>query len=121
MKILVVEDNTDIQAMLNRKLSRQGWEVYFADNGEEGVVKAWELMPDLILMDIHMPVMDGYEATRTLREKGYSGKISALTASVMQEDTRQAIENGCDSFIAKPIGRDFIEQLKAILEIEDPA
>jgi len=115
MKILVVEDNDIIQKMLNRKLTKQDWEVFLCSNGKEGVEKAWEVEPDLILMDMHMPVMDGHEATRTLRAQGYKGKIAALTASVMHKDTNEAMQDGCDYFLQKPLSKDFIEDLKKIL------
>ncbi len=117
MIILVIEDNKDIQKMLNRKLSKQGWELHQAENGKEGMEKAWELTPDLILMDMHMPVMDGHEATRTLRANGYKGKIVALTASVMNLEAKAALTDGCDSLIAKPIDKTFISKIKEILGV----
>lgn len=116
MKILVVEDNDQIQRLLNRKLSKQGWEVHLAANGQEGVELALSLQPDLILMDMHMPVMDGHEATRALRNQEYQGKIAALTASVMHKDTQEAKNDGCDYFIPKPLEKDFIQQVRNILE-----
>ena len=116
MKILVVEDNDQIQRLLNRKLSKQGWEVHQAFNGREGVDLAQSLKPDLILMDMQMPIMDGYEATRTLRSQGYQGKIAALTASVMAKDTEEAKQDGCDYFIPKPLEKDFIQQIQSILD-----
>jgi len=115
MKILVVEDNEPIQRLLNRKLSKQGWEIHMASNGQEGVDLALSLKPDLILMDMHMPVMDGHEATRTLRAQGYQGKIAALTASVMHKDTEEARQDGCDYFIPKPLEKDFIQQIQDML------
>lgn len=118
MRVLLVEDNMDIQKMLNRKLGKQGWEVHFAVNGKEGVEKAWELKPDLILMDMHMPVMDGHEATRLLRKDGYEGKIAALTASVMNLEAETALKDGCDALIPKPIDKSFIAQIKEIVGIE---
>lgn len=118
MKILVVEDNADIQKMLNRKLSKQGWEVHQAENGKIGMKKAWEIGPDLILMDMHMPVMDGHEATRTLRANGYKGKIAALTASVMNLEAETAIKDGCDVLIPKPIDKSFISKVKEIVGIQ---
>lgn len=116
MKILVVDDNLDIQKMLSRKLLKQGWEVFLCADGKEAIEKAWEIQPDLILMDMHMPVMDGHEATRTLRAQGYKGKIAALTASVMHKDTNEALQNGCDYFIPKPLNREFVQDIKKILD-----
>ncbi len=115
MIILVVEDNLDIQKMLKRKLGKQNWEVHMAENGKVGMEMAWKLTPDLILMDMHMPVMDGHEATRTLRADGYTGKIAALTASVMHQETETALKDGCDHWIAKPIDKNFISLIKEIM------
>lgn len=118
MKILMVDDNDDIRKMLKRKFKKTGWEILEAVNGKEGVDMAFEHTPDLVLMDMHMPVMDGHEATATLRERGYPGTIVALTASVMRSDTDNAINHGCDHFIAKPITKDFLNQIKDILNVE---
>lgn len=115
MKILIVDDNDDIRKMLKRKFKKTGWEIMEAVNGREGVDRAFEHQPDLILLDMHMPVMDGREAAAYLRENGYTGKIAALTASVMRSDTDEAIKYGCDHFIAKPITKTFIDQIKEIL------
>jgi two-component system, cell cycle response regulator DivK len=115
MKILVVDDNADIQKMLKRKLAKQDWEVFLGDDGQQAIEMAWEIRPDLILMDMHMPVMDGHEATRTLRAHGYQGKIAALTASVMNKETNEALQDGCDYFIAKPLSKNFIEEIKKML------
>jgi len=106
-KILIVEDDEFITRMLNLRLSMRGYEIEEAVNGKEGVDKALSGDFDLILMDMHMPVMDGHEATLTLRNKGYKGLIVAVTASVMSADTDKAISSGCDLYIPKPIGSDF--------------
>ncbi len=116
MKILLVDDNEDIRKMLRRKFKKTKWEIIEAVNGLEGVELAFQHQPDLILMDMHMPVLDGHEATKRLREQGYTGKIAALTASVMRTQSHEALEKGCDYFIAKPITKDFIEQIRKILE-----
>jgi len=115
MKILLVDDNEHIRKMLIRKFKKTDWEIIEAENGEIAVNLALQLNPDLILMDMHMPVMDGHEATRLLREKGYTGKIAALTASVMHSDNQEALKDGCDYFFPKPIATDFIEQVRAVL------
>ena len=116
MKILMVDDNEDIRKMLKRKFRKTGWDIMEAVNGREGVDMALEHRPDLVLMDMHMPVMDGHEAAKRLRAEGFSGTIVALTASVMRSDTEKAIEYGCDHFIAKPITKKFVNQIKEILE-----
>ncbi|MCU7934539.1 MAG: response regulator [Candidatus Thiodiazotropha sp. (ex Dulcina madagascariensis)] len=113
--ILVVEDDEMISRMLQLRLELSGHQVDTAANGEEGADKALAGAYDLVLMDIHMPVMDGYEATHRLRGQDYSGTIVALTSSVMSKDTCDAIDAGCDHFLAKPIGPDFEEQIRGIL------
>jgi len=114
-KILIVEDDEFITRMLNLRLSMQGHEIEEAVNGKEGMEKALANDYELILMDMHMPVMDGHEATLTLREKGYKGLIVAVTASVMSADTDKAISSGCDLYIPKPIGADFEERIENAL------
>lgn len=114
--ILVIDDDKKIIRMLTRRLTRAGYDVYTAENGKIGIEKATEICPDLILMDMYMPVMDGYEATTRLRRQGYAGRIIALTASAMVHQANKSIEAGCDRFISKPISIDFENQLQAILE-----
>ncbi|MDX2504164.1 MAG: response regulator [Gammaproteobacteria bacterium] len=114
-KILLAEDEEFISRMINLRLTLKGHEVDHAKNGQEAVDKALTGKYDLILMDMHMPVMDGHEATHTLREKGYQGLIVAVTASVMSADSEKAIKSGCDEYIAKPIGADFEERLESLL------
>jgi CheY-like chemotaxis protein len=116
MKILLVEDTSLLVKMLKRRLSKMGADVFVCENGLEAVEQFENFSPDLILMDMHMPVMDGYAATKEIRDRGYSGKIAALTASVMSSDVPKAIQAGCDAFIAKPIQKDFEEQIKALMD-----
>ncbi len=118
--VLIVDDDKRITRMLLRRLTRFGYQVEAAENGQIGVEKAMQLKPDLILLDMHMPVMDGYAAARMLRENGYKGLISALTASAMVEETNKCLDAGCDMFIPKPIGNDFEEKIKTILTQENP-
>ena len=114
--ILVVDDQESIRKLLQRRLRKNGYEIHFAENGELGVKKAFELQPDLILMDMHMPVMDGDAAVHDLRQKGYEGLVVALTASAMVADQRVMIDAGCDDFIPKPIERDFENRIASVLE-----
>jgi two-component system, cell cycle response regulator DivK len=116
MKILLVDDNEQIRKMLLRKFKKTDWEIIEAENGKLAVELAFEHQPDLILMDMHMPVMDGHEATRYLRKEGYLGKITALTASVMHSENQKALNDGCDFFLSKPINRDFLKNLREMLE-----
>ncbi|MES9905790.1 MAG: response regulator [Sedimenticola sp.] len=115
-KILVVEDDEMISRMVRLRLEMASHQVDTAANGREGVDKALAGTYDLVLMDMHMPVMDGHEATLTLRKQNYSGTIAALTASVMTRDSNHAIEAGCNHFLAKPIGPDFEERIQRILD-----
>jgi len=115
-KILLVEDDERIQRLLTLRLKLRGHEVDCATNGQEGVEVAMGDTYALILMDMHMPVMDGHTATQRLRERGYAGLIVAVTASAMSKDSEKAIESGCDDFIAKPIGEDFEQRIEQILD-----
>ena len=119
MKILIIDDDAKIQRMLKRRLKKAGHDVFFAENGKEGVEKHGEIQPDLTLMDMHMPVMDGYTAVRTLREQGCKALIVALTASATKAEAPKAIQAGCDHFISKPIGDDFERKIQALYENED--
>jgi len=102
-KVLVVEDVLDNQMLTKLYLARKGMKVQFANNGLEGVEKAMGEHYDLILMDMQMPVMDGYTATRELREKGYRKPIIALTAHAMKEDREKCLQAGCDDYLTKPL------------------
>ncbi len=104
-KILVVEDNEMNRDMLSRRLMRKGYEVIIALDGEEGVAKAQAEAPDLILMDMSLPVLDGWEATRRLKAapETHAIPIIALTAHAMAGDREQALAAGCDDYDSKPI------------------
>lgn len=114
-RILLVEDDEMIRRMLEMRLSLADHEVTLAVNGAEGVEAALAGQFDLVLMDMHMPVMDGHTATEKLKDKGYSTPIVAVTASALSSDSQKAMQAGCDHIIHKPIGPDFEEQLNAIL------
>ena len=104
-KILLVEDNEDNRDMLSRRLERKGFEVSLAVDGQDGVDKAKANLPDLILMDMSLPVMDGWEATKNLKETAETAAIPviALTAHAMSSDREKAIEAGCDDYDTKPV------------------
>jgi len=114
--ILLIDDNERISRTIRRRLKKEGYEIHTGVNGRESVDMAFEIKPDLILMDMHMPGMDGYTAVQMLREKGYTGKISAFTASAATNDIPKAIEAGCDFHITKPIDTDFEEKIRNILK-----
>lgn len=104
-RILLVEDNENNRDMLTRRLERKGYVVTAAVDGREGVEKARAGQPDLILMDMSLPVLDGWEATRQLKADGATRTIPviALTAHAMASDEQRAREAGCDDFDTKPI------------------
>ncbi len=104
-RILLVEDNEMNRDMLSRRLERKGFTVLLAMDGAQGVQMAASDPPDLILMDMSLPVLDGWEATRQLKTdpKTRAIPIIALTAHAMPEDERKAREAGCDDYDTKPI------------------
>ncbi len=104
-KILLVEDNELNRDMLSRRLSRRGYQVEVAVNGAQGIEMARSLAPDLILMDVGLPGIDGLEATRRLKaEPGTRAiPIVALTANAMAGDQEEALAAGCDEYDTKPV------------------
>jgi CheY-like chemotaxis protein len=104
-KILLVEDNEANRDMLSRRLMRKGYEVILAADGQNGVEYALSEAPDLVLMDMSLPVLDGWEATRRLKSAPGTQHIPviALTAHAMSGDREKAIEAGCDDYDTKPI------------------
>jgi two-component system, cell cycle response regulator DivK len=104
-KILLVEDNEMNRDMLSRRLQRRGYDVITAENGEQGLSLARLESPDLILMDITLPEMDGWEAARQLKtdESTRHIPIIALTARVLMSDQAKAFEMGCDDYDTKPV------------------
>ena len=104
-KILYVEDNDDNVYMLERRLTRAGFSVVVARDGAEGVEMASAERPDLIVMDISLPVLDGWEATRRIKAASETGRIPviALTANAMAGDREKALAAGCDDFETKPV------------------
>ncbi|HEV8624765.1 MAG TPA: response regulator [Acidimicrobiia bacterium] len=104
-KILLVEDNEMNRDMLSRRLERRGYEVIVAVDGEEGVARAKADAPDLVVMDLSLPGIDGWEATRQLKASDETQAIPvlALTAHAMAGDREKALEAGCDEFDTKPV------------------
>jgi CheY-like chemotaxis protein len=104
-KILLVEDNEFNRDMLSRRLQRRGFDVAIAEDGQAGIEAARSGMPDLILMDMDLPVLDGWESTRRLKADPAlrSIPVIALTAHALQSDCDRAYEAGCDDFATKPI------------------
>jgi two-component system cell cycle response regulator DivK len=117
-KILLVEDNEMNRDMLARRLQRKGYEVVIAVDGEEAVRMAQSQAPDLILMDIRLPVMDGWEAMRRIKimPETQSIPIIALTAHAMAGDMEKCVEAGCDDYDTKPIDLSrLLEKMQALL------
>ena len=103
--ILLVEDNEMNRDMLSRRLRRAGYEVQLAVDGQEGIQLATKLLPSLIIMDLSLPEVDGWEATRRLKSQDATARIPilALTAHAMAEDKKRALESGCDDYDSKPV------------------
>lgn len=108
LKILYVEDNPENRILIMRILMAEGWEVNFAEDATEAMESARTLEPDLILMDINLPDIDGYTLTSRLRELPHleNVPIIALTANVMKGDRERSLEAGCDGYIQKPVDVD---------------
>ena len=105
VRVLLAEDGFDNRELIRTILQKAGAEVETAENGRLAVAKAESSPFDLILMDINMPEMDGYEATRLLRDRGYGGPIVALTANAMSDDSNRCRTAGCNEYLTKPIDR----------------
>ena len=123
-KILLVEDNEMNRDMLSRRLERRGYEVVIAVDGQQGVDLAQSASPDLILMDMSLPVIDGWEATRQLKAMAAmkSVPIIALTAHAMSGDREKALEAGCNDYDTKPIELPrLLGKIEALLGPKPPA
>ena len=134
-RVLLVEDGQDNQRLISYLLQREGATVEIAENGRKAVEKALATFPgwgrrhddpaapyDVILMDVQMPVMDGYAATRRLRQEGYRGPIIALTAHAMKGDRKKCLAAGCDAYLTKPVDRAvLVEAIAKCLRAKDAA
>jgi CheY-like chemotaxis protein len=117
-KILIVEDNKDSRELVIKVLKNRGYLLVEAVDGEDALLKVTEQLPDLILMDISIPKIDGFEVTRRLKEKENCKDIPiiALTAHAMKGDKEKALQAGCDGYISKPINvRQLPDQIQAFL------
>ena len=118
MKVLYVEDNDDNIYVLRNRLTRAGFSVVVATDGAQGVAAARAEMPDLIIMDLTLPVLDGWETTRQLKAAPETKHIPiiALTAHAMSGDREKALEAGCDEFDTKPVEMPrLLEKIRALL------
>jgi len=116
-RILIVEDNEMNRDMLSRRLERRGFEVTTAVDGRDGIAQAISVSPDLILMDMNLPEIDGWEAARILKSDSRTTHIPviALTAHAMVGDRERALSEGCDDFATKPV--DFASLVEAIQKL----
>lgn len=119
LKILVVDDSRDNQELVSNFLEVAGAEVELASNGQEGLEKALSGDHNVVLMDIQMPVLDGYSATRNLRQQGFQKPIIAFTAHAMKEERDRCLNAGCNEHLTKPINR--IELIESVHKYADQA
>jgi two-component system cell cycle response regulator DivK len=118
-RILLVEDNEMNRDMLSRRLKRKGYEVDIAVDGAQALEAVTASKPELILMDLSLPVMDGWEATRRLKADPATASIPviALTAHAMSGDREKAVEAGCDDYDTKPVNlKRLLEKMEALLD-----
>ena len=121
-KILIVEDNEPNRDMLSRRLERRGFEVVVAVDGAEGVAKSKSEHPDIVLMDMSLPVMNGWEATRAIKADPATSAmpVIALTAHSMPGDREKAMEAGCDDYDVKPVDLPRLLEKMAALGVSTP-
>jgi CheY-like chemotaxis protein len=113
-RILIVEDNMDTYELVRFILEKNGYETFLAMNGRDGVNAATKQLPDLIIMDLSMPEMDGWTATRLIKDNAQTSAIPliALTAHALPGDRQRAFDAGCDEYITKPM--DLLELLESV-------
>jgi two-component system cell cycle response regulator DivK len=119
-KILLVEDNELNRDMLSRRLQRRGFEIITAADGEKGIALTASERPDLILMDISLPGVNGWDATKQIRRNGMTTPIIALTAHAMSGDREKTLEAGCDEYETKPVELEILlSKIQALLSRGD--
>jgi two-component system, cell cycle response regulator DivK len=121
-KVLIVEDNEMNRDMLSRRLERRGFEVVIAVDGADGVAKSKTERPDIVLMDMSLPVMNGWEATRAIKADAGTANtpVIALTAHSMPGDREKAMEAGCDDYDVKPVELARLLEKMAVLGVSVP-
>jgi CheY-like chemotaxis protein len=123
VKLLYVEDNEDNVYMLGSRLKRHGFQIAVAADGKQGVAMAQSERPDLILMDLSLPIIDGWEATRRLKAAPQTCAIPviALSAHAMADDRERALAAGCDDYDTKPVDLErLLAKIRALLPREEP-
>jgi two-component system cell cycle response regulator DivK len=121
-KILLIEDNEQNRDALSRRLQRQGYDVIMAFDGKQGIALAQAELPDLVLMDLNLPDVDGWEATRQLKAAPETSAIPvmAMTAHAIAGDQERALQAGCDDYHAKPVEFPrLLTQIEALLKKAD--
>ena len=121
--VLLVEDNEMNRDMLSRRLKKRGYDLLIAEDGEQGVTQADNNHPDIILMDMSLPGIDGVEATRQIRSMSHTSSIPiiALTAHAMESDRKRCLEAGCDEFETKPVDLPrLLQKIAQLLPAEQP-
>lgn len=119
-KVLYIEDDPINRYLVKKLLTSKGYDVYEAEDGQEGIQESEKIIPDLILMDMQMPGLDGYEATKTIKLNPELSHIPiiALTAHALQGDQEKCLSAGCDGFIPKPINvKTFEEQISQFMKM----
>lgn len=109
-KILLVEDHEELWTFLSRRLRRRGYDVVLAHNGQQALDQTGAETPDLLLLDMDLPIMDGWTVARTLRQRSDTTPIIALTAHAMTGDRAKALEAGCDEYHSKPVDFELLLQ-----------
>ncbi len=117
-RVLLVDDDPTLVRLTKLHLQALNADVDVAENGEEAIKMAMAKIYDVVLMDMHMPVKDGFEAVKELREQGYNGAIVAATALTQEEDRRQCLDVGCDRYIAKPYKKEDLGKLLTAMQEE---
>ncbi len=115
-KFLVVDDDDSILKVIIQRLCAAGHEVESAIDGDVGLERALEMQPDILVLDMNMPTMTGYQAAKELRSKGYQKTIIAVTSFSQVKDIQSSFASGCDFLIPKPIDQNFDDRIAAILE-----
>jgi two-component system, cell cycle response regulator DivK len=108
MKTILIVEDIDLNIDLLTQILEDDYNILIAMDGPQGVALVEQNQPDLVLMDISLPVMDGYEATRTIRKAGYSLPIIGLSAHAMQGDAERALAAGCTDYLTKPVDEDML-------------
>ena len=122
--VLLVEDQADLRQLYAQQLICHGFDVIEAENGDAAIVRTSEHAPDVVLMDLSLPVVDGWEATRRLKGDTRTAHIPivALTAHALATDRARAMEAGCDAYLAKPVEpRRVLEEVRRLLDQGPPA